>query len=410
MTLPREHGTLRGMRDSFPAPAEHPALARLDFWLDESVWQETDPARLTQRLIDLLHDSGIPLLRVSVAVSALHPEIVGVAYIWRRTANRVESQTGDRSVAMSPSIYARSPFRLIIGEGASGIRRRLERADCLDDFDVLADLRDAGATDYVVMATGSVDARGGTINSWTIDRPGGFTTAELVAIAAYNRMLGHVLETISARAAAHDLVDTYVGRRAGARILAGDIVRGRGESLDAAIWLSDIRDFTALSERLPADALLRLLNAHFDMLVGPIQAHGGEVLKLIGDAVLAVFPAADGGARAACAAALAAARDARQAATQHPDAAAAPYALALHYGTVSYGNVGSSNRLDFTVIGPAVNLASRLNGLAKHLGRDILLSETFAASCAAPTESLGRHELRGLAGDHAVFAPQEDAA
>jgi adenylate cyclase len=390
----------------------HPALGRLEFWLGEDVWNEPEPARIVERLIELLCDSGIPLLRANVAQATLHPELVGFAHIWKRGSNRVEPLAGSRADVLAPSVYDRSPFRLVAEQRVSGIRRRLERVDCADDFDLLTELRTDGATDYVVMTTG-IDTHSGSFTSWATDRQGGFTTPELVAIAEHVRLFGNLLGAHNARATARNLVNTYVGRRAGRRILAGDIVRGRGVSLDAAIWLSDIRDFTGVSERLPSDELLALLNSHFDTLIKPVHAQGGEVLKLMGDAILAVFPAEhDDRAEAACMAALTAAREAR-AATDTAEAAGEAvlrYAIALHYGTVTYGNVGASNRLDFTVIGPAVNLASRLNSLGKNLGREIILSAAFADHCTASTHSLGTHGLRGIAGRHEVFAPGATSA
>lgn len=392
-------------------PDRHPAFDRRNIWLEETVLAEDDPARIAETLIDLLRECDLPLLRVNIAVASLHPEIIGFAHIWSRGTNRIESIAGDRDYFLSPEIYGRSPFRLVAESGASGVRRRLERSDCLVDLDVIDELRAEGATDYVVIAIGNQHAGSGTFTSWTTDRPGGFTTPELVAIAEHTRLMAHLLAALASRQTARNLVTTYIGRRAGARVLAGDIVRGQSSNIEAAIWLSDIRDFTGLSERLPADRLLALLNQHFDMLIKPVHGHGGEVLKLVGDAVLAIFPAAiEGGAEAACAAALAAAQEAREAsgsAAAEPGDEAIRYAVALHFGTVSYGNVGASNRLDFTVIGPAVNLASRLNALAKDLDRDIVLSQAFAARCPAPAAMLGTYQLRGLAGAHDAFAPTD---
>lgn len=387
----------------------HPAWSHREIWLEEAVWQEPNPARIAQRLIDMLCDSGIPLLRVNIAVATLHPELVGFANIWRRSVGRVESFAGDRTEVMAPENWDRSPFRLVDELNVSAARRRLDRDDCLDDLDILADMRAEGATDYVIITQGSSGKGDGTLTTWTTDRPGGFTTPELVAIAEHVRLVSHVYTAIAARKTSRTLIETYIGRRASERILAGNIVRGRSESLEAAIWMSDIRDFTGLSERLPAAELLALLNRHFDSIIAPVQERGGDALKLIGDAVLAVFPGdAEGGAAAACAAALDAAKAALAvsgSAIADDEAERLRFVVALHYGTVSYGNVGASNRLDFTVIGPAVNLASRLNGLGKFLDRKIILSDAFAAHCTAPTEDLGRHTLRGLAGQHAVFAP-----
>lgn len=404
MTRYDGRGTLPAMCN--PSLPVHPAHKRLGLWLDESIWEETDPARVAARVIAMLRDSGIPLLRVNIAVASLHPELVGFAHIWRRANDKIERLAGDRVFLMSPEIYERSPFHLVDETGVTCVRRRLERSDCVYDFDVLTDMRAEGATDYVVIAIGGSATGDGTFTTWTTDRPGGFTTPELVAIAEHIRMLSHVYAIHSARETARNLVNTYVGRRAGARILAGDIVRGRGTSLEAAIWMSDIRDFTMLSEKLPADDLLALLNAHFDALIGPLHAHGGEVLKLIGDAVLAIFPAdGEGGAERACAAALAAAQEARAATDMAGSGTPLRYVVALHLGHVSFGNVGASNRLDFTVIGPAVNFVSRLNGLGKHLDRDIVMSSAFTAHCPQGGATLGAHQLRGLAGTHEAFVP-----
>jgi adenylate cyclase len=290
------------------ADSHHPALHRRDVRLTEDVWREAESARLVERLVALLRESGIPLLRVNIAYSSLHPELVGFANIWQRGTDRVESLPGTRAYVLSPQVYDRSPFRLVNDGKVAGIRRRLERADWLDDLDVLDEMRAEGATDYVVMTFGSQEGGGGSFTSWTTDRPGGFSTPELVAIAEHTRLLSHVLQSLSARETARTLVNTYVGAQAGARILAGDIVRGRSSNLEAAIWLSEIRDFTVLSGRLPADALLVPLNRHFD-------------------------------------------------------------------------------------------------ALGKDIDRELVLSADFAARCREPTCRLGSHRLRGIPGEHAVFAP-----
>jgi adenylate cyclase len=204
------------------------------------------------------------------------------------------------------------------------------------------------------------------------------------------------------------LLDTYVGRHAGARILAGQIRRGDTEAIHAAIWLSDMRGFTSLADRLAPQRLIDLLNRYFDAQVPPILDRGGEVLKFMGDGLLAIFPVApeDGDAGTACANALAAARDARArigALTPPADANDVRFGLALHLGDLLYGNIGGETRLDFTCIGPAVNLAARLEKLAGELGRAILASADFARRCPGALLPVGEFALKGFDAAQRVY-------
>ena len=224
-------------------------------------------------------------------------------------------------------------------------------------------------------------------------------------------VLARLLEREMLRTTAINLLDTYVGRDAGARVLSGRITRGSGETLSAAIWYCDLRDFTGLSERLPQDAVIALLNDYLGTMAGPVQAYGGEILKFVGDGMLAIFPIAAGGlAGEACGRALAATADAGEAMAElnrrRAEAGDAPldYGVALHVGDVAYGNVGAANRLDFTVIGPAVNLATRIESVCKIVKQRPLMSRAFveAAGCAA--DLVGRFELKGIAAPQEVFA------
>ena len=389
--------------------ATQPQLAGLGHWLASPGSAAMDSLAIADALFRQLLDAGIPLTRANIAQTTLHPEIVGFSYRWTRESGETVRLRGSRANIERDGMYDRSPYRLIFEDGVAGIRRRLDLPGEQNDLGVLDDLRAAGATDYVVMASSS-GYTGGVNASWATDRPGGFTTAELVTTAEALQAATYLLENRSLREIGVNLLNTYVGRRAGERILTGEITRGSSESLEAVIWLVDMRDYTPRSDTMPRDALIALLNDFYDRVIAPVQDHGGEVIKFIGDGVLAVFPL-DGptGAPAACQAALAATDDAvaAMAAWNHDRLAqgADPigYGVVMHLGEVSFGNVGTASRLDFTVIGPAVNLASRLERLCAEMGETVLLSEAIAAHLPARTEVIGARHLRGLSQSQLVY-------
>jgi len=314
-----------------------------------------------------------------------------------------------RGTPIANELYERSPYKLVLDEGYACLRRRLDRPH-LDDFSILPELRDMGATDYVVLAERFPDELG-VIGTWTTDEVGGFTTAQLNLLADAFHRLRFVLEPISLRRLAVNLLDTYVGPCAGERILKGEIMRGSGESIGAVIWLSDLRGFTRLSDELPRDELIALLNAHFDALSGPIQEAGGEILKFMGDGLLAMFPT-DGpdGAAGACQAAVEAADGANanmaelNLARLECGEPRLDFAIALHLGEISFGNIGASNRLDFTAIGPTVNIVHRIERVAAELGAPVLVSASVARHLGDRAQSRGRHALPGHAAPEEVFA------
>ena len=366
-----------------------------------------DPRSLADRLFHRLLTAGIPLLRGNVALTTLHPEITGFSYRWTRETGETLQIQGRRQ-QVEQGLYERSPYKLIFEDGYVGIRRRLERPDELNDLGVLDDMRAIGATDYVVMAT-SAGVIGGVVGTWATDRPGGFTTDHLVLVENALQDTTLALENTNLRDITCHVLDTYVGPRAGARILTGEISRGSRETLEAVIWLVDMRGFTTLSDTLPRDRLIDLLNAYYDRVITPVEAHGGEIIKFIGDGVLAIFPTeGPGGAAAACAAAIAATDQALAAIDDWndgfgPDDPSIGVGIVLHLGQVSFGNVGAARRLDFTVIGPAVNLASRLERLGSELAEPTLLSEAVAAHVPGRVEAIGTRTLRGLAQPQTVY-------
>ncbi|MEE8187951.1 MAG: adenylate/guanylate cyclase domain-containing protein, partial [Kiloniellales bacterium] len=254
---------------------------------------------------------------------------------------------------------------------------------------------------------------GGAINGVSIatDRPGGFTELDIAILDATLPAFAAVVELQQLRRTARDLLNTYVGPNTGERIFSGAIKRGDGEKIHAVLWYSDLRGFTALSETQPLDQVIALLDGYFDAIAQPVVERGGEILKFIGDAMLAIFPcdtdeaAVCGACDAAVAAAEAAvARVCALNETHRPeDGAAIECGVAVHLGEVMYGNIGAADRLDFTVIGPAVNLVSRLEDLGAQLGQPIVVSAALAGIARREFRSLGRHPLKGIAEKQEAF-------
>lgn len=377
-------------------------------WLAREGRHLRDIELLLDGLCRRLHADGMPLARATFHLRALHPEVAGERHLWQ--GGHIVDRATIGHEALGQDNYLRSPVRLL-WEGADGIRQRLDLGNRDFAFPILDELAAAGMTDYVALPIRLGD-RSIHVATFAADRPGGFSTEELVEIDDLLPFLAGLLEVHMLRRLGSTLLSTYVGHRAGVRILAGQIRRGGGETIAAAIWYADLRGFTEMSERLDRDRLIATLNAWFDAMIGPIERHGGETLKLIGDAVLAVFPlqepdACRRGLRAADAArvAMAELNELRIARSEE----VLDYGIALHVGDVLYGNIGAATRLDFTVIGPAVNIATRIEGLSRRLGEHVLLSAAFAGQCDCPLPSLGRHELRGSARPIEIFALPEPA-
>ena len=348
--------------------------------------------------------AGLPLWRVMVFVRTLHPEIVGRRFVWHPDTGTVV--TDGSFELLERRSFLESPMMHVSKTGES-FRRRLADPDCVMDYGILHELRAEGVTDYFVaplhFSSGEVH-----FSSWSTQQPGGFTDAEIEAIELLIAPLARVAEIRAWYRVAGNLLTTYIGKNAGERVLAGHIRRGDTEAIHAAIWLSDMRGFTTLADTLPPQDLVDLLNRYFDCQVPAIVEHGGEVLKYMGDGLLAIFPiGAERDFSTICAAALAAGKAARDniaALDAAEDGPALRFGLALHVGDVLFGNIGSGNRLDFTCIGPAVNLAARLEKLAGRLGRTILASEDFVDHCGDDgLQPLGRFAVAGFAAEQMVF-------
>ena len=375
-------------------------------WLADGARSAVQPQDVLAQLCERLVTCGIPLWRVAVYVRTLHPQVMGRRFVWRPDS---EVETAEAPYTLLETAEFRdSPIARVYQTGEA-IRRKLVDPGCPDDFPVLADLRAEKVTDYLASPLLFTD---GAIHvvTCTTRRPGGFTDAQIAGLEGIMTPLARVAEIRSLRRMASILLDTYVGHDAGERVLAGRIRRGDIEEIHAAIWLSDMRGFTALSDAQPPGVLIDLLNRYFDCQVPVILDHGAEVLKFMGDGLLAIFTIA-GDETEICKRALAAARQA-QANVAELSRSAMPglrFGLALHVGDVLYGNVGSGNRLDFTCIGPAVNFAARIEKLAGQLGREILASNEFARHCRSEFTALGEFALPGFSATQQVFGLENEA-
>jgi adenylate cyclase len=387
-------------------------LQKLTDWLIDGARSAPSPPRMMAETCERLVAAGLPLWRVGVFVRTLHPDIIGRNFIWRPGAEAVVG-TANYEAAVSPEFLS-SPLAIVFGEGRE-VRALLDGPDG-KRFPLFDDLRAEGVTDYIALPILHIDGSV-HVSSWTTKQAGGFTDEQLNALRSLIPPLARVIEITRLRFTASTLLDTYVGNRAGERIMGGQIRRGHTDTMHAAIWLSDLRGFTALSDRLPAETVVDILNVYFDCQVSAIRAHGGEVLKFMGDGLLAVFPIDEyvGDISRVCSDVLEAARESRA----NVEAMHFPigetierfrFGVALHVGKILYGNIGGGNRLDFTCIGPAVNLAARLEKIAGRLHRTVVASAAFAQVCAGGWSDLGEFPIAGFSKAERVYGLADEAA
>jgi adenylate cyclase len=372
-------------------------------WLVREAWKAGSSAELAAQFLGLLRGAGYPIDRSTLIMPTLHPQIFATVLVWRADTPGIRVVYEPHDILHQPK-FADSPFAPIIA-GAGGVRRRLEDADCKFDFPVVRDLHKEGATDYVAMPFRFSD---GQINvmSMTSFARGGFSTAHLGQIYEVLPTLARLFEVHALRRTATALLETYLGRHTGERVLKGLVKHGDGEHLHAVIWFCDFRDSTPLAKSMGRRAYLRHLNRFFFCMAGAVLEAGGEVLRYIGDAVLAIFPI-EAEAAPACERAVQAARIAERRVEEmnalNPGKPPLRYGIGLHVGTVTYGNIGVPERLEFTVIGAAANEAARVEGMTKDLKQPVLTSAAFAAAYGKALVSLGKYPLKGLDGEHELF-------
>jgi adenylate cyclase len=384
----------------------HPVIR----WLMTDARRHADPSEFLDAFAQRLRAAGADVSRITTGVPILHPQIFSFSGLWELGKGTTERLY--RTGPASTSTMSNSPIRIAY-EGGGPVRCDLTVPAQAGEFPILQDLRGEGYTDYVVHSVPFADGSHKALSLAT-RRAGGFDADELKLFEAMIPAVAFNLEVQALRRTARTLLDTYVGQQSGGRVLEGQIQRGTGETIRAVIWLCDLRGFTNLSEALSREVLIDLLNCYFGPMCDAVASQGGEILKFIGDAMLAIFPIGQDTANdtgKTCQAALIAAERAQAALGEENERrgkAGLPrieYGLALHLGDVMYGNIGSDTRLDFTVIGPAVNLTARIESMCGQLGRQLLLSSEFVKSGEIAAKSVGTFSLKGVGADQEIFVP-----
>ncbi len=367
---------------------------------------------------------GFPLIRLAASMNTRHPMYRGFGYVWQAGEGAVQQDALLRLSAggeENPD-FAGSPFDYILSKRLNRFRQRLDGpAD--PEFDIYRSFRAAGATDYVVETVSFTELQIGDVPldleeeqgmafSWVGNRPGGWTDGDLELIHRLVPAFSLVVKARVTEMTMDSLAQTYLGRDAGRRVVDGAVDRGSVETIHAAIFFADLRGFTALADRLPGPEVITLLDDYFELITQPIVHNGGEVLKFLGDGLLAVFEVGQKECCELCQQALDAARRALVGIADYNRTRRGnglpglDLDIALHVGDVLYGNVGAVGRLDFTIVGPAVNEASRMEGLCKPLDQNLLISDEFARQatlCADKLVSVGEYDLRDLPGKRRIF-------
>ena len=392
-------------------------------WLVAAGLDGMPVGQILEGFCDQLAAGGVSIKRVYAAMATLHPLIRAHGYLWQRGKGLVDVSAFAVSHVQSQA-WKESPFKVMLEQDQPVLRRRLAGPEAAFDFPVLRELADEGLTDWLALAndfgwelsttvTFSGYAKIGMVSTWATDRPDGYGEAELAALRTLVPTMALAIKAATNAQLARNILGTYVGGDAARHVMSGDIRRGTARKIEAVILYADLRGFTGMADRLAIEPVVDMLNVYFDCLGPAIEQHGGEVLKFLGDGLLACFQLAPGQDRApVCAAALGSAEAALAAVAalnaerRQATLPVLDLDIALHHGLVMYGNVGTGARLDFTLIGPAVNEAARLENLCGTLGRHLVASRSFAAASGPAVSrlvSLGRHQLRGVAEPQEVF-------
>jgi adenylate cyclase len=398
-------------------------IAKLATWLAKAGLEGRSETALVEGFCNRAVAGGLPLARTIAFVDTLHPIHEGRAFRWERDKPEATLTEYGRTTEGGEAAerWRASVFFSMLSSGDSVLRRRIP-ADGELEFPAFAELREAKISDYVAVINrfaedGAIGEMDCIYSSWMTDRPEGFTDDEIGALKRLTPFLALAIKSASLARIAETLVETYLGRDAGRRVLRGRIERGVTDRIETVLWFSDLRNYTRISETSAPEEIIPLLNDYAEAVVSSIHENSGDVLKLIGDGVLAIFPAEE--RSRACAAALDAARAAQGALAAlnarrfEKSLPATDMYLGLHLGEVFYGNIGSKERLDFTVVGPAVNEVSRIAAMCRSVDQPILISSAFAESCAEQRRafaSVGRFALRGVGRPQELFTLDLDGA
>ncbi len=393
------------------------AIQAVSDWMIEKTLGPIDLQELLDGMCQHLIEAGLPLSRGHAAMNTLHPMYQAETVTWSAIGGSGGQRIPHRD--RTSEAWLRSPLRPSVEDDLPEDRFRLAGDGRWRAFPLLVELSEKGATDYLVLPVkfddgfpnrGRVD---GVVTAWTTNAPDGFSDTHLTALRRLVPRFAVAARMARSEQTAVNILSAYLGGDAARRVLAGQIKRGDGDLIPSVIWYSDLRKSTTLADELPGDEFLGVLNDFFESTAGAVLDHGGDVLRFIGDAVLAIFPVGEGAFTygTACRTALEAAHEAEarlelvnRERTDNGKPALA-MGLGLHVGEVMFGNIGTPERVEFSVIGPAANEVARIEALTKDLGRDIVVSEAFARHLDVEWESLGAHEFRGVAGTRELFAP-----
>lgn len=384
-------------------------FVEIENWLLEEASADRHMIDLLVKLIGRMKAAGSSVDRLTLHIGTLHPQLVGFAWVWNVDDGFCD-EVRVADAAIDSDAYRLNPLQRIVETGET-IRRAPTERSAQAEFPIMIELAAAGMTDYVAIPLSGLDTR--NVITIATKAVGGFAGAEIDCLRRLFQLFALHVQRHSELKISENALGAYLGYGAAAKVLEGAIKRGAGDSIRAVIWVSDLRNFTKMSDVLaPADMLV-LLNAYFEAMASAVAAHGGETLKFIGDGMLAVFPVTVGAAEASRAA-VSAAKEAiarLDAANREMQVASDPAqgraslraGIVLHEGEVFFGNIGAPDRLDFTVIGAAVNEACRVEALTKTIGRDLLMTEAVARHLSHDVENLGEHQLRGVSARISVY-------
>jgi adenylate cyclase len=399
--------------------------AALSSWLIEQSLAGVSEAEMVGGFCERLVNTGLPLARTTVLVDTLHPIYEGRAFRWNRGRSQAEvMEYGRTKEGPNAEAWRRSPLYYMVETNRSVLRRRLVDpfpSDEIPEFATFAELRNEGMTDLIALVTrfaptGVIGEMDAVYSYWTSDAVSGFDENHVAMLQALINPLAATLKCASLAGIATTIVETYLGRDAGRRVLSGRIERGVAEQISAVLWYSDLRGFTSITDTAAPDQIIPLLNDYADVVISAIHDAGGDVLKLIGDGTLAIFrdPNIGEASHAALNATLAVRRNVRELNSRRAKSGLplTEIYIGLHVGEVFYGNVGSRDRLDFTVVGPAVNEVSRIAAMCRSAERDVLLSAAFVSTADPPDRlrlvSVGRYAMRGIARAQELYTLDSD--
>ena len=363
-------------------------------WLFKEGRMLASADELTRQLGNRLLEQGAPLWRLRMSVRTLHPLLSATTSEWERDNSAIEPVSVAHGIESRPA-YVGSPFKTIATTRAP-FRKRICDGLTSDDHTALHELQERGATDYLglpmLFSNNAV-----AIVVFNTDTEGGYTDDDIIQFERLSAFLAPIIEVYSARNVSHAVAHAYLGQRTGQRVLDGQITRGHIENINAAILISDIRNWTGLNNNVSSEKALSLANDYFEVIADAVAGNGGEILKFLGDGVLAIFPfeSDQGDSGCVCDNALNAARQAMQLARQSEPPLALEFGIGMHFGEVLYGNIGAATRIDFTVMGQAVNTAARIESLCGKMDRAILFSEEFAERLSESSTLIVEKRLKG---------------